>query len=312
MHEGVVLRDANGVIVYVNAAAERILRRTRAELVGGKSVNSGGVREDGTPFLPSGSVSSTALATGRDAVEELIGLQVDDGELRWFSVNARVLRDGDVVTGVLSTFVDVTDHRNMVDALAASESAAVAARDALRTVLDATTQYAIIGTDADGLITVFNGGAERMLGYRARRTRRAPSPRPVSRSRGARAPRDRVRRAGRSRPGARHAHDGHRHARLDARPQRRLEGTGLAHDHGDPRCRRHAHRLPRHRTRHHGRAPGRARAARRRGALPQCLRPGADRQGAGLARGRVHPRQRRALPHHRATRERDLLATTFQ
>jgi diguanylate cyclase (GGDEF)-like protein/PAS domain S-box-containing protein len=34
-------------------------------------------------------------------------------------------------------------------------------------VLDATTQYAIIGTDADGLITVFNGGAERMLGYSA-------------------------------------------------------------------------------------------------------------------------------------------------
>ena len=43
----------------------------------------------------------------------------------------------------------------------------MAARDALTTVLDATTQYAIIGTDADGLITVFNGGAERMLGYPA-------------------------------------------------------------------------------------------------------------------------------------------------
>jgi diguanylate cyclase (GGDEF)-like protein/PAS domain S-box-containing protein len=292
MHEGVVVRDASGVIVYVNAAAERILRRTRAELVGGKSVNSGGVREDGTPFRPSESVSSVALATGRDAVEELIGLQVDDGDLRWFSVNARVLREGDVVTGLLSTFVDVTEHRSMVAALAeseqrfrllaenagdlvttidphgirtyvspscrtligyepeeligrraveivhpedrsrisgylnamfehgpgsaegrflhkdgsaiwfetrghavrdergdtielqvvardvserrraeeslrASEAAAVAARDALRTVLDATTQYAIIGTDADGLITVFNGGAERMLGYRA-------------------------------------------------------------------------------------------------------------------------------------------------
>ena len=54
MHEGVVVRDATGVIVYVNAAAERILRRTRGELVGGKSVNSGGVREDGTLFLPSG------------------------------------------------------------------------------------------------------------------------------------------------------------------------------------------------------------------------------------------------------------------
>jgi diguanylate cyclase (GGDEF)-like protein/PAS domain S-box-containing protein len=167
MHEGVVVRDANGVIVYVNAAAERILRRTRDQLMGGKSVNTGGVREDGSPFLPSESVSSIALATGRDAVQELIGLQVDDGELRWFSVNARVLREGDAVTGVLSTFVDVTQHREVVAALAASESAAVAARDALRTVLDATTQYAIIGTDADGLITVFNGGAELMLGYRA-------------------------------------------------------------------------------------------------------------------------------------------------
>src|SRR3954452_2237204 len=167
MHEGVVVRDANGVIVYVNGAAERILRRTRDQLMGGKSVNTGGVREDGSPFLPSESVSSRALATGRDAVEELIGLQVDDGELRWFSVNARVLREAGVLTGVLSTFVDVTEHRNMVAALTASESAAVAARDALRTVLDATTQYAIIGTDADGLITVFNGGAELMLGYRA-------------------------------------------------------------------------------------------------------------------------------------------------
>jgi diguanylate cyclase (GGDEF)-like protein/PAS domain S-box-containing protein len=62
---------------------------------------------------------------------------------------------------------DVTDRRRADETLRASEAAAVAARDALTTVLDATTQYAIIGTDADGLITVFNGGAERMLGYAA-------------------------------------------------------------------------------------------------------------------------------------------------
>jgi diguanylate cyclase (GGDEF)-like protein/PAS domain S-box-containing protein len=291
MHEGVVIRDANGVIVYANAAAERILQRTRDELIGGKSVNSGGVRADGTHFRASESVSSIALATGIDALEELVALPMEDGELRWFSVNARVLREGDVVTGVLSTFVDVTEHQRMIAALAeserryrllaenasdlitsidprgirtyvspscrtllgyepeeligrvameiahpddrkaigsylqaikhgpgsaegrfmhkdgraiwfetrgtavrdeqgnmlelqvvardvserrkaeetlrASESAAVAARDSLRAVLDATTQYAIIGTDADGLITVFNGGAERMLGYLA-------------------------------------------------------------------------------------------------------------------------------------------------
>ena len=46
---------------------------------------------------------------------------MDDGELRWFSINARALREGGVVTGVMSTYVDVTEHRNMVAALAESE-----------------------------------------------------------------------------------------------------------------------------------------------------------------------------------------------
>jgi diguanylate cyclase (GGDEF)-like protein/PAS domain S-box-containing protein len=293
MHQGVVVRAANGVIVYVNDAAERILRRTRAQLLGSTSVSGrGGVHIDGSPFPPSESAASVALSTGRDVVEELVGMPMDDGELRWLSVNARALRDGAAITGVMSTFVDVTEHQTMVAALAESErrfrllaenagdlitsidshgirtyvspscrallgyepeeligkaaveivhpedrerigtylqslpeygpgtaearfihkqggsvwfetrgravrdehgnvvelqvvardvtdrrraeeslreseAAAVAARDALATVLDATTQYAIIGTDAQGLITVFNGGAERMLGYRA-------------------------------------------------------------------------------------------------------------------------------------------------
>jgi PAS domain S-box-containing protein len=37
----------------------------------------------------------------------------------------------------------------------------------LQAVLDAATQVSIIATDTEGLITVFNSGAERMLGYRA-------------------------------------------------------------------------------------------------------------------------------------------------
>ena len=37
----------------------------------------------------------------------------------------------------------------------------------LRGVLDGSTQVAIMATDRDGLITVFNTGAERMFGYAA-------------------------------------------------------------------------------------------------------------------------------------------------
>ncbi len=293
MHEGVVVRDANGTIVDLNPAAERILQRSRDQLIGGKTVNPRtAVHPDGSPFPHSETAASITLATGRDVLEQLNGISMDDGEVRWISVSARALREGALITGVVTTFVDVTDQRAMVAALAeserrfrllaenardlitsidpqgmrtyvspscrsllgyepseligmaaldivhpddrdhiarylqslldhgrasdearfqhkdghwvwmetrgravrdeqgrllelqtaardvterrqadetlrASETAAVAARDALRAVLDATTQYAIIGTDADGLITVFNGGAESMLGYSA-------------------------------------------------------------------------------------------------------------------------------------------------
>src|SRR5258708_6258630 len=37
----------------------------------------------------------------------------------------------------------------------------------LKLVMDAATQVSIIATDAAGVITVFNAGAERMLGYSA-------------------------------------------------------------------------------------------------------------------------------------------------
>jgi diguanylate cyclase (GGDEF)-like protein/PAS domain S-box-containing protein len=293
MHEGVVVRDASGTIVDLNPAAERILRRSREQLIGSKTVSPRtAVRPDGSPFPHGQSAASVTLATGRDVLEQVNGIHMDDGELRWISVNARALRERGIITGVVTTFVDVTEQRAMVVALAeserrfrllaehardlitsidqhgirtyvspscrsllgyepdeligrpavdvvhpddrdhiaryldslaehgrasdearflhkdgrwiwmetrgravrdehgrvvelqtagrdvterrkadetlrASEAAAVAARDALKAVLDATTQYAIIGTDADGLITVFNGGAERMLGYQA-------------------------------------------------------------------------------------------------------------------------------------------------
>jgi PAS domain S-box-containing protein len=42
-----------------------------------------------------------------------------------------------------------------------------AAHDLSQAVLDAATEYSIIATDPSGRITVFNRGAERMLGYRA-------------------------------------------------------------------------------------------------------------------------------------------------
>ncbi len=60
--------------------------------------------------------------------------------------------------GAVATFHDVTAVRR-------STCEITAARDLLQSVLDAATEQSVIGTDADGLVTVFNSGAELMLGW---------------------------------------------------------------------------------------------------------------------------------------------------
>ncbi|MDX6618447.1 MAG: hypothetical protein QOK36_833 [Gaiellales bacterium] len=158
LHEGVVLRDANGIITDVNPAAEHILGRSRAELVGSRTVNAAGVvHQDGTKITPQQSASSTALATGRDVIGELVGLRMRSGELRWISVNARALRDGDVITGVVSTFVDVTEQQAVVAALAQSEKR-------FRLLAENASDL-ITSIDADGVRAYVSPSCRVLLGY---------------------------------------------------------------------------------------------------------------------------------------------------
>jgi diguanylate cyclase (GGDEF)-like protein/PAS domain S-box-containing protein len=154
MHQGVVVRDARGTIVDANAAAEVILGRTRAELLGAETVNdAGGVHLDGTPFPQSESASSVALSTGRDVFGEVVGLTRPDGDLRWVSVNARALRGG----GVVSTFVDVTEQQQLVAALAESERR-------FRLLAENASDL-ITSIDPNGLRTYISPSCRVLLGY---------------------------------------------------------------------------------------------------------------------------------------------------
>jgi PAS domain S-box-containing protein len=62
---------------------------------------------------------------------------------------------------------DVTATRSAEAALRASNLAVSETRDRLQAVMDASVEVAIIATDAQGQISLFNRGAERMLGYSA-------------------------------------------------------------------------------------------------------------------------------------------------
>lgn len=90
-----------------------------------------------------------------------VRLPAVDGRVRWLRVAGRVERfaTGES-TRLIGTVVDVTQERLIAQELQHS-------RDLLVSVLNAATEQAIIATDLAGVVTVFNTGAERMLGYPA-------------------------------------------------------------------------------------------------------------------------------------------------
>ncbi len=85
-----------------------------------------------------------------------------DGRVR--DVRGRGRAELDPVTGapalLMGSIQDITDANIASAELQRS-------RDLFAGVLDAATELSVIGVDPDGLITVFNTGAERMLGYSA-------------------------------------------------------------------------------------------------------------------------------------------------
>lgn len=87
--------------------------------------------------------------------------RVKDGSLRWFdSVIAPFKGANGEIERYVALRTDITEkrkaeeERNQVNAL-------------LSTVLDAASEVSFIAADSDGVITIFNSGAEAMLGYRA-------------------------------------------------------------------------------------------------------------------------------------------------
>jgi PAS domain S-box-containing protein len=83
-----------------------------------------------------------------------------DGREHWVLGNATPEREADGSVLWHGFITEVTERRSAIQAIAD-------ARTLLQNVLDAATEAAIVATDVDGLITVFNSGAERMLQYRA-------------------------------------------------------------------------------------------------------------------------------------------------
>jgi len=110
------------------------------------------------------SLASLALAhvAARRTAQPILAIAATAAQVGGGDIAARAAAEGSSeVVGFATAFNGMLDSLNRQQAeLAASERR-------YRLVLDASSEVAIISTDIDGLITMFNRGAERMLGYAA-------------------------------------------------------------------------------------------------------------------------------------------------
>ncbi|MDX2092414.1 MAG: PAS domain S-box protein [Kofleriaceae bacterium] len=151
--DGVVVLDDAGRILFVNRAAERITGFARDGLVGSELVD----LVDASQRAQIGDTIARVLA-GANVEAFDLELTTTSGAPAWVSVSTSTVLAG---TGaVILSFRDVTAER-------ALETELRSTKEFLERLIDSTVD-AIIAADMRGQIILFNQGAERLFGYRAR------------------------------------------------------------------------------------------------------------------------------------------------
>ena len=158
---GIIVQAANGEITEVNQAACDMLRLDIDQFSGMTGIHASWqpVHEDGSPFPPEEHPSVQTLETGQPQQGVIMGLG-DGSDRTWISINSHPLfRKGHPLPyAALCSFIDITSHvRN--------EEVIRVLNRRYQDLLASSTELAIIASDLNGIITFFNSGAERMLGY---------------------------------------------------------------------------------------------------------------------------------------------------
>ncbi len=151
--DGVVVLDDAGRILFVNRAAERITGFARDGLVGGELSDLVAVEQ---AALITDTVARVLAGVNVEAFD--LELATTSGAPAWVSVSTSTVLAG---TGaVILAFRDVTAERALEHELRST-------KEFLERLIDSTVD-AIIAADLRGNIILFNQGAERLFGFRAR------------------------------------------------------------------------------------------------------------------------------------------------
>jgi len=162
MQQGVVHHNAQGEIIAMNPAAERILGRTREDSLGRTSAQfeRATIREDGSIFAGADHPAMRALASGEPQRGVVMGVfQERTADYAWIKIDAvPLVASGEArPSEVYTIFEDITDKR-------ANEEARRRLTDELQIVLDAAPVPIWIVHDAAARHVTGNRFADEMLG----------------------------------------------------------------------------------------------------------------------------------------------------
>jgi len=156
--DAVIATDADGRVVRMNPAAERMTGWVLSEAVG-RPISDVLAIVNAETREPAPIPIDEVLSTGRVChLADHTTLISRDGAERQIADSAAPIRDGSgAIVGAVLVFSDVTEQYRVRQALLDSESR-------LRAIAD-SAQDAILIMDPEGLIAYWNAAAERMLGY---------------------------------------------------------------------------------------------------------------------------------------------------
>ncbi len=147
---GVILFDKRGTIVDCNDAVAALIGCAREELIG-RSMHEAqwdAVDRDGKPFSSADIPGANTFATGEPTANAIMGLNVQDGSRRWFTLNVCAAVVDGSIKGVISSYFDLTDQvikERFLELLSEVNRSVTLATDAERFVDQACRAFVTIG-----------------------------------------------------------------------------------------------------------------------------------------------------------------------
>ncbi len=151
MLQGVVYQDAEGKIISMNPAAERILGKFPADFLGRTSINEEHhtLREDGSPFPGLEHPSMVALRTGKEQKDVVMGIHNPiENAYRWISISAVPLfLEGEKKPyQVYTIFNDITERNRAENDIRRRSGELQALNDLIRKINSTLSLDAVIQT----------------------------------------------------------------------------------------------------------------------------------------------------------------------